>query len=463
MRNPPRMQIGTRRQIAIVGIVAAGLAVGGFQVGRQSVDAAALSMRAAETRADAPNLPPRSGAIGTTDHGDPRISEIATVPFSELYDVLRSASREQLLAWAHDLERMPRGPRQRAAITAYYKSLIQVDHRAAIEAVLHARYLPMRDVAIEAMMKASPESIWADLAEMTAQLSYPGRGWAQDDLIKNWSRVDPVAASEFVEKHRFSAGIKLPGDEPDRVVSLLSNWGEIDPTAARNWLEADISRQTADAFRSFLTSWGRIDRAAAIDYAIANQQRPNFETATNELVYEFVRSTKEDASRLLLLLPPEAAKAALKKVADVTNPHEIDPNIDRPPNYQQPPEEVAHWMVTLPLELWKESIGRVAEGWLNHDEDSAMAWFAQLLPEQRDVTIVSLCREAKAHQTAAGKVIELGLTISDPKVRDATLVEFLRTIGSTTAETLEVVDDLSVPAEEKGYLRRILRENENVR
>jgi hypothetical protein len=200
------------------------------------------------------------------DHGRGSVREIATVPFSQLYDFLRSAPREQLMAWAADLERMPRGPRQRAAVAAYYKSLIQVDHRAAIESVLHVQNLSLRDVAIEAMTKAAPESIWADLAEMTAQfLPYPGRGIARDDLVKNWSRVDPVAASEFIERHRFKRGIRLSHEEDDRVVSLLSNWGEIDPSAARSWLEADASRQTKDTFRAFVTSWGRVDRAGAIE------------------------------------------------------------------------------------------------------------------------------------------------------------------------------------------------------
>ncbi|MEY2483521.1 MAG: hypothetical protein QOK24_2049 [Verrucomicrobiota bacterium] len=464
MPAPPTGLNPTRAQTVIIGLTAIVLAIGGFEAGRRTVDAAAVAKIAA-TKPSQPDsdVSRERKMLVEREHDRIRLDDIATVPFSELYDVLKSASREQLLVWARDLESMPRGPRQRAAVTAYYKSLIQVDHRAAIDAVLHAKNLLARDAAIDAMMKAAPESIWADLAEMTAELPYPGRGYAQDNLIPNWSRVDPVAASQFVEKHQFSPGVKLPGDESDRVVSLLSNWGEIDPAAARKWLEEDASRQTADAFRAFLTSWGRVDHAAAIDYTIANQQRPNFEAATNELVYEFVRSAKEDASRLLLLLPPEAAKAALKKVADVTNPHEIDPNIDRPPNYQRPAEEVARWMVTLPVELWKESIGRVAEGWLKDAPDSAKAWLAQLQPELRDVTVVSMFREAKAFQVASQQVIEVGLKISDPKLRSTTLAEYLRLLGRTTAEALQALDEFSIPAEQKAYLRRILRENENVR
>ena len=390
------MLAGPQIQVVIIGLLTVGFAVGGFQVGRQSVAASASSEPTTATALALPSsdLSPRSDALAPREHKPRSVREIATVPFAEIYDVLRPATREQLMAWAADLERMPRGPRQRAAIAAYYKSLIQVNHRAAIESVFRIRNLPMRDVAIDAMIKAAPESIWADLAAMEARLPYPGRGFGRNDLVKNWSRVDPVAASEFVEKHRFSPGIKLSGEEDDRVVLLLNNWGEIDPIAARNWLEADASRQTKEAFQAFVTSLGRVDRGAAIDYAVANARQPNFEGAVNELVYQFVRSAKEDATRLIMLLPPECAKVAVKNVADITNPEVIDPNLDRPPDYQRPPDEVARWMVNLPVEFWRESIGKVADEWLDRDAVSARSWFDQLRPDLRNVAIANACRAA---------------------------------------------------------------------
>ncbi|MFZ1219230.1 MAG: hypothetical protein WAO00_08050 [Chthoniobacterales bacterium] len=462
MPGPPTLLISKRVQIGIIGLVAAGLAIGGFEAGRKSVNAAAVAN--SEVRAIV-SRPADSVSEKTTllerDHSSINVREIATVPFSELYDVLKAVSREQLLAWAADLEQMPRGPRQHAAVGAYFKTLVQVDHQAAIKAVLDAKNLLARDFAIEAMMKAAPESVWADLAEMTAQLQYPGRGFAQNDLIDNWSRVDPVSASKFVEKHRFSPGIKLPGEESDRVVLLLNNWGEIDPSAARQWLEADASRQTADGFRALLTSWGRVDRAAAIDYAIANEQRPNLQPAIGGLVYEFVRSAKEDANRLLLLLSPRQAKAALKNVADVTNPREIDPNVDKPPNYQRPPEEVARWMVTLPVDLWEESIGRVVQGWLVENADSAKVWFAQLAPEMRNVAIVSMCREAKPDYTGTDEVIELAFKISDKTVRDRALLEFSRSFSADNTEAIEVINHLPVSDAEKAYFRKLIMEEAN--
>ena len=212
------------------------------------------------------------------------------MPFSELYDVLRSASREQLLAWARDLERMPRGPRQRAAVTAYYKSLIQVDHRAAIEAVFQAENLNMRDVAIDALLKAAPESIWGDLAEMMVRLPYQGRGAYREDVIWNWSRVDPEAASQFIESHPFSAKKRT---EDDRLFSLLCNWPNIDPAAAQRLAGGGCIASDEGCLCARLSRAGAASIARArLITPLRMHTKPKFEGAINELVYQFVRSSE---------------------------------------------------------------------------------------------------------------------------------------------------------------------------
>jgi hypothetical protein len=463
MSDPPRMLTRPRIQVAILGLLAAGFALGGFQVGRRSVDAAALNKHIAETRAESPNLSQRDRAPSENALGQGSVREIATVPFSELYDVIKSASREQLVAWARDLERLPRGPRQRAAVTAYYKSLIQVDHRAAIEALFQAENLNVRDVAINALLKAAPESIWADLAEMMEQLPYPGRGYSQEDLILNWSRVDPLAASEFIEKHPFNAGQGLPDEQDSRLVSLLSNWGEIDPASARAWIEADSSRQTTGSFRAFVTNWAHVDRGAAIDYAVANAGRPTFASAINELSYDLVRVAKEDATRIVLLLPREQAIAAIENTARITTTTDTH---DFPADYQRPPDEVARWMVSLPVELWDHSIGVVAEEWLDRDATSARPWFNQLPPDLRDVAIANSCHAAISSYHSEDEVIKLGLTISDRTLRDTALGELARSFQTTTPGAMsaaERINELSISEEQKAYLLGLITRSANGR
>jgi hypothetical protein len=450
MPAPPRLT-SPRVQAAIAGLAAASLAIGGFQTGRYTVDAAA----AASNTAAIPSQPPseivsRKDALLERQQDRIIIRDIATVPFSELYDVLKAAPRGQLLAWARDLERMPRGPRQRAAVNAYYKSLVQVDHRAAIEAVKRAQNINMREIALEALTRAAPESIWGELAEALMELPYPHRKNVREDLIWNWSAVDPVATAQFITTH------PVPGEDR-RLFSLLCNWGESNPEQARDWIEADPSRQTEDALRAFVTSWAETDRGAAVNYALANVSRPNFARAVDELAYNFVREAETDATNLVLRLPPDHAKGVMQYVAHMTTALILG----LPDGYIKPTDAVAKWMVTLPVQLWDDSIGQVAEEWLKHDVPAATQWFNQLSPDTRDAALASFCRAAKSE--SRDQVLALGPTISDQKLRDTAMGQFARNLGETKKEPLEAIDDLDVRDSEKAYLRKVIAEEKSDR
>jgi hypothetical protein len=167
-----------------------------------------------------------------------------------------------------------------------------------------------------------------------------------------------------------------------------------------------------------------------------------------------------------MLLPPECAKVAVKNVADITNPEVIDPNLDRPPDYQRPPDEVARWMVNLPLEFWRESIGKVTDEWLDRDAVSARSWFDQLRPDLRNVAIANTCRAAISSHHSEDEVIKLGLTISDRTLRDTALGELVRSFQTTVPGAMSVterVNEYSISAEQKAYLLRLMTRNANGR
>ncbi|MEO5722490.1 MAG: hypothetical protein ABIR71_13620 [Chthoniobacterales bacterium] len=405
---------------------------------------------------------PRKRVSETSDLSKVTIRNIATIPFSQLYDILRAATSEQRMAWARELEQMPSGLGQRVAVAAYYKSLIQVDHRAAIEGVLHAGNLRARDVAIDAMTKAAPESTWGDLAEMLEELPFAGSVFGGADLFGNWSRVDPVAVSEFIEKYPLTAKQRDRETGDDwRMSALIRSWGEIDPAAARSWLEDDASRQTQGVAEALLTSWGRVDRAGAIEYAVAKAGQPQFASAINELVYQFIRFAGEDATRLLAVLPTSQAQAAVKNVAAVTSPlpEEVNGINDRGPEYQRPPEEVAHWMITLPLELWQENIGPVAAKWMDETPDAAKAWLNQLPPASRDTAIASCCHAAVLGYHSREPAIEIGLTISDARLRDAAVGALVRRLETSVPGAISasrIINELSVSEQQKAYLRTFI-------
>jgi hypothetical protein len=451
MRLPTHLMASKRAHVVIVALAATGIALGGFETGRSSVDAAAIA-RTTEFQSPAATLnpSPRFGPTAGVELNSVTFRDIATVPFSELYDVLEYASRQQLLAWARDLDHMPRGPRQRAAINAYYKSLVQVDHHAAIDAVMHSENLNMREIALDALTKAAPESIWGELAQMTIELPYPIRGNTREDIIWNWSAVDPVAAAHFIEDHPVTG-------EDQRLFSLMCNWGAINPEQARDWLDADPSRQTEDAFRALVSGWADNDWPGAMQYVLANVKRPEFARAIDELTYRAFRNAKDEATRLILLLPTDHAKGAVQSIADMTT----TVILGLPDGYQRPPEEAARWMITLPPELWNNAIGNVTEGWLKRDAASATSWLDQLQPNVRDAVIAGLCRSA--HSESAQEVLALGQSIGDPKLRDAALGQFVRNLSETKEEALEAINGFAISEDAKTYLRKVMAEESNGR
>jgi hypothetical protein len=436
-----------QRHIVFVATAAIAVAIGAFQIGRKTVDAAVSAKSVATVPAQSSaDLVSRKETLLERDHSRITVREIATVPFSELYDVLKAAPREQLIAWAADLEQMPRGPRQRAAVTAYYKSLIQVDHGAAIDAILRAQNLPMRDVAISAVMAATPESLWADLNDMLDRLPHPRRGYFPQDIMWNWSQVDPMAVGKYIDKYPSDR------DEDNRLYALLFNWGKMDPAAAKAWLETNSSHQKKDAFRAFVVAWADADRSAAINYVVTNANRSEFDPAVKDLAYYLLRLFPEDAGTFIQLLPSEKATAAVKEIAEKTT----SVILHAPEDYQRPPEVVARWMAALPVNLWREEIGAVVSAWMSADSNAATLWLNQLQPDQRDAAIGDLCRSSWTD--AAERTIPLGLTIRDQKLRDQVLGEFARKFGDTRDEAIAGVNDMNIPTAQKKYLIRIMPE-----
>ncbi len=371
---------------------------------------------------------------------------VATVPFSQLYDILRSASPEQIAAWARELEQMPEGPRRTAAVTSFYKSLIQVDPAAAIKAIHEALNLNVRDAAIEALLKTAPESIWGDIAGMFLHLRKPVNINSREDVIWRWSMVDPGAAAHFIEAHPE----KDEKGEDGRLWALLANWGEIDPAAAKAWLEEDAARQTDDAFRAFACAWASVDRAAAIDYAVANAGTANFDEAIKDLAYYMFPKHPEDSRALVLRLPPAQARLAVENIMGQTTAVLLH----APEGYQRPPEEAARWVVALPSELWSDGIGAVVNGWMRDDQDEAVSWINQLPAATRDVALADVCR--KAWLEDAERAVAFGMTISNPKLRDEALGEFATKLGLDRAEALERLEQLQLSHEQKAYLRKIM-------
>lgn len=437
--------------IGFMGVV---LAFGGFQLGRQSVNlpggTSAIATRGSEVKEETSNEALRQEQTESLRHATMR--NIATVPFTQLYDILRIATPEQLASWAEELEAMPEGPRRTASVTAFYKSLIQINPAAALDALERIRNKSLQETAAIAVLETAPESIWGNIVEAFERIPYPRDSW--ESPLENWSRVDPVAVSHFIETHPKERGVD--DEEDDRVTTLLWEWARMDPAAAKEWMEADPARQTEEALTTWTLGFAEHD-VAGVDFLIAHADQENYADAIRRFTYGLFLESRGEVMAFVSRLPPEQSRMAVRNIADMTAAFIVGSGR----RFQQPPAEVANWLITVPTDLWPSAIGKVVGRWLMEKDSSAAAdWLQQLTSRERDIVLGDLCRVSTSQfggrpTEIVSEIILLGLTISDPQLRDDSLSFAVGHLADNDDERQAAIDALPISPAKKEYLRRL--------
>ena len=385
------------------------------------------------------------------------VTNAGSVTFSALYDLLRAAPDEQILRWAGDLERMKEDPRRAAAVTAFYSALVQVNAKLTAQALLQTRNLKVRDIALAAAFKTAPESEWPTLAEITAQLPYARRSTRDTpDFVWYWAQSDPQAATEFVLRH------EPPKAEDDQQFYMpVFTWAALDPHAAREWLEAHPETMIRHTIRALLDGWEAKDRAGAIAYAIENASNPQFREGIDELANTLLREAPDEGRDMVLRMPGDAAAACVKGVADITTAMILHGD----PDYQRPAADVARWIVSLPTDLWKTSIGEVVAQWYRDDASQVHTWLNTLRVEDRDAVALDWCKNASPPWGNASpeemvaylsNVLRAGVAITDEGGREEAMRSFAEDMKYTAEAALAAVDELPISNRRKQHLRELI-------
>src|ERR1700754_4478178 len=101
------------------------------------------------------------------------------------------------------------------------------------------------------------------------------------------------------------------------------------------WFESHPLAQMPEGVRGLLAGWEMKDRSGAIAYAIANAERPSFEKGVNELAYTLLRHTPDEATSLILRLPPKQGQTVVQEIAKTTT----SIILHVPEDYQKPSDE----------------------------------------------------------------------------------------------------------------------------
>lgn len=369
------------------------------------------------------------------------IRNIATVPFVELFDLLRSAPPKTRDAWIKQLDEMADGPKRNAALSSFYKTLVQIDPHAAVESAanLHGEY--SRYLAIEATVGAAPLSALEEMANMLTKLP-PKTLWGSrrdlwEDVFYDWSAVDPVAVAHFIEKY--------PDVSASRSEILLSNWARMDPDAAKAWMERQpAALQTDDAIEGLVGGWFNRDEASALTFVVAHGSEETFKRAIDDLAHTLFQRSPDEARTFLLRLPNEARGAAVSQIVSMTTGFVLG----RPEGWERAPEDMAKWILTLPQESWGEAMQDALGNW--GDENAIAGWINQLPIETRDHVAADFCSNNREHPEQA---IVIGLTITDATLREQSLRKLMNQWPMNSPDDARAVfEEIPLSEAQKKYL-----------
>lgn len=421
------------------------VALGGFFAGRRFEEEAL----AARLKRDSPplvsSLPPPSSPV--ISYRELRGADIIALPFSEFYEALRSAPAEARKKWATELEQMPAGPRRTAALSGFYKLLIQFDPAIAVKAIADIKDEAAQNVAVEAAAKAAPGFAMPELAALMIKLPRPDRGSHSRDpvyeLLSEWAAIDPPAVAHFLEEH------PRPGNPYISNEELIPAWAALDPKAAREWMESHNLWQTPDLRRAFIEGWYENDRAAAVSYVLAHATDPDFRASVGNILHGLYFDSKEEARKFIESLPDDKMKADAFRTA-FENSLFFDVEENGEPEISG--EAVRNWMVEFPPAYWKGTLSETFR-WTRKPAREILAWI-----ERQPLAIRSAvaAEYVPGTDTSTADVIIPVLELSDQQLREELLITVLKNAAPSLGELGDTLVSAPISSEQKDYLLRLM-------
>ncbi len=371
------------------------------------------------------------------------IENLGQVEFEQAYELIHTAPKPALIAWAKRLEAMPFTPRKTSAISVFFRTLAQVDTKAAVEVALAMERSDPRWTAVGAIVAAAPAANLGDVARIYTTLHEEGIA-ITGELVARWSAIDPNATARFLATY--------PGKVTnDDLVPFVWNWAALDPTAATAWLaNAEPKRRDPSVYSALYGGWIVSDRPAALTDLATHGEDKTFENAL-KTVSETLFTESADAARAFILTLPSggAQKVAVDQVTGHITGFWFGGDY-----LHLKADEVARWLYALPDQLWTDQIGHVINRWAREDTAAVDAWLNQMPPQTRDRLLAEYCLARDWNTPTAG--LQAGLHISDPALRLATFRKGFKDLGEDVKQ--ELLEKAALSPDEARELNQILSE-----
>lgn len=432
----------------IAAIALSALALAAFFTGRVVEERALAEKMRADARASTLAAAPSPSVAPVMSHQQLVVADIFALPFAEFYEALRSAPGAARDKWVAELAAMPDGPRRRAAVSGFYKLLVQFDPEAAAKAISAIQDEGSLRLALGAAVDAAPGFAVPLIAKLslTLQDRLTGKRDYVSDVLLEWSLIDPTAAMRFMADNKEAFG-EFSRGRYFTTAQVLSSWAAINPKAAKQWI--DEQENVGWEYRQFfIEGWYTNDRAAAVSYTLAHADDSEMSGAIGAVLQNLYLDSKEEAKKFIESLPenkrPEAFREAFR--------HLILLDEEATGGAAMTPQAVASWMIEYPPAYWQGAVG----GLFGNDERAAadlLSWIQQSPPG---------IREAAAGEYFAGfdkspsEKIAPVLQVTDPVLRDRLLSALVTNQSLDFDEATTAVSNAPLSVEQKRHFLEIV-------
>jgi hypothetical protein len=378
--------------------------------------------------------------------------DVLALSFPEFYEALRSAPKEGRKRWAMELEQMPPGPRRTAAVTGFYKLMIQFDPALTIKAIREIHDEGVRNIALSGAANAAPGFAMEELALAMAELYHGPGGHSRnyfDELMLQWMDLDPAAVLRFGEEH---SDLYVPyHDSPD----VVSSWAEVDPKAAKEWLDAHDHWKTVEYRRAFISGWYESDRPAAVAYVLDHAREPEERDSLGNILRGLYYDWKDEARKFVEALPDDAIRrAAFRAAFENILYDEVEDGGE--PAFS--PRAVADWMVEYPPAYWTGRLTEVFK-WSRKPPREMISWIQQQSPAIQDIVAAEYTPPWKA---TAPDVINAVLQVGDTRLRDELFEGFFKRSYDISLEDIEdAIAKAPLSAEQRAHVLQLKAEAES--
>ena len=423
-------------------VLATGLSVltlSSFFIGRGVEEAALVTKRqAADAKAA---VPAATVAPFEPTYRELAVDDILGLPFAEFYEALRSAPGEAREKWAAELEKMPAGPRRTAALTAFYKLLVQFEPVAATKMASEIKDKKVQELALDSIVGAAPGFALRDMAELLLKIPGDASDYRKylESVISDWVLIDPAAVAKFCDQH--------PNETDNGGHELIKNWAAVDPEAAKKWI--DSRGFGLGISGDFLAGWYLNDRTEAVAFAVAHADDLVTTDALETILSALYRDSKDDAQKFVEHLPNDETRnrafRGFESAANFGTAEETgEPDCT--------PRAVADWMSQFPPTYWHEHLSGVFATWTEDPPQEVFSWIEQQPAEIQD----ALAAEYKLPTgKPAVETVTAVLQFARTDLRDRLLAAMFQHAGGSAWQVVEEIKKSSLPAEQKRHVLEI--------